>query len=365
MLRYLSETLGRFHSTIMLWVNYSRAGNSLFISRFALRSGYCIVALPRTTYTTRIRGGGGGGRGQSRGQHGLLYSTPTPRLAGDLSHYIHSSNSMSLGTYVWMFHAFFNHFYSSIFEIALWMTVLSSPYIAQEPTAYSAMLSVRLERFALCLKERHRSQNQGSLKSEKWKSVFKEWCGQLYTHNFIRFSYPIPRRRVRIGLYNRLFTRSIVTRRCSLGYKIPLWGKGLTHGIGEYWQHEVWMLITELWNLFALYNCLFALCLFTLHWGVQGIFLPWCKGLITGIVLFFLKSKWVFVSHASVHLSTSKFDGLFETPTLGFAHFTLTAPIWRILDVSKTKWFLTSCQSGVLWSGHRRNKMIWPKDCAR
>ena len=47
------------------------------------------------------------------------------------------------------------------------MTALSSPYIAQERTAQSAILSVRSERFALCLKERHRSQNQGSRKSER------------------------------------------------------------------------------------------------------------------------------------------------------------------------------------------------------
>jgi len=59
------------------------------------------------------------------------------------------------------------------------MTALSSPYIAQERTAQSAILSVRSERFALCLKERHRSQNQGSLKSEERKSDFKERCAQL------------------------------------------------------------------------------------------------------------------------------------------------------------------------------------------
>ena len=40
----------------------------------------------------------------------------------------------------------------------------------KERTAQSAILSVRSERFALCLKERHRSQNQGSLKSEERKS---------------------------------------------------------------------------------------------------------------------------------------------------------------------------------------------------
>ena len=49
-------------------------------------------------------------------------------------------------------------------------TVLFYPYIAQDRTAQSAILSVRSERFALCLKERHCSQNQGSLKSEERKS---------------------------------------------------------------------------------------------------------------------------------------------------------------------------------------------------
>ena len=49
-------------------------------------------------------------------------------------------------------------------------TALFYPYIAQERTAQSAILSVCSERFALCLKERHRSQNQGSLKSGERKS---------------------------------------------------------------------------------------------------------------------------------------------------------------------------------------------------
>ena len=39
--------------------------------------------------------------------------------------------------------------------------------------------------------------------------------------------YPIPRRRSRIALYNRLFAQSIITRRRGMGYKIPPWGKGL------------------------------------------------------------------------------------------------------------------------------------------
>ena len=74
--------------------------------------------LYRPTYTTCIRGGGGG-RGQSLGQYGLLYSTPPPPPPGGRPLALHSS--MSLGTYVCMFYAFFNHFYSSIFEIALWI----------------------------------------------------------------------------------------------------------------------------------------------------------------------------------------------------------------------------------------------------
>ena len=78
------------------------------------------------------------------------------------------------------FYAFFNHFYSSIFEITLWITALSSPYIAHERTAQNLIFSVCSERFALCLKERHCSQNQGSLKSEDRKSDFKERCAQLW-----------------------------------------------------------------------------------------------------------------------------------------------------------------------------------------
>ena len=70
-------------------------------------------------------------------------------------------------------------------------TALFYPYIAQERTAQSESLSVRSERFALCLKERHRSQNEGSLKSEERKSDFKERCAQLcYSyikrHNLMR-----------------------------------------------------------------------------------------------------------------------------------------------------------------------------------
>ena len=65
-------------------------------------------------------------------------------------------------------------------------TALFYPYIAQERTAQSAILSVRSERFALCLKERHRSQNEGSLKSEERKSDFKERCAQLCKYDITR-----------------------------------------------------------------------------------------------------------------------------------------------------------------------------------
>ena len=47
------------------------------------------------------------------------------------------------------------------------VTALFSPYIAHERTPQKLILSVRSLRFALCLKERHRSQNEGSLKSEE------------------------------------------------------------------------------------------------------------------------------------------------------------------------------------------------------
>ena len=67
-------------------------------------------------------------------------------------------------------------------------TVLFYPYIAQEQTAQSEILSVRSERFALCLKERHRSQNEGSLKSKERKSDFKERCAQLWV-GYCRFLF--------------------------------------------------------------------------------------------------------------------------------------------------------------------------------
>ena len=59
-------------------------------------------------------------------------------------------------------------------------TALFYPYIAHERTAQNFILSVRSERSALCLKERHRSQNEGLLKSEERLSDFKERCAQLY-----------------------------------------------------------------------------------------------------------------------------------------------------------------------------------------
>ena len=59
------------------------------------------------------------------------------------------------------------------------LTALFYPYIVHERTAQNLILSVRSLGFALCLKERHRSQNDGSLKSEERLSDFKERCAQL------------------------------------------------------------------------------------------------------------------------------------------------------------------------------------------
>ena len=59
------------------------------------------------------------------------------------------------------------------------LTALFYPYIAHERTAQNLILLVCSLRFALCLKERHRSQNEGSLKSEERLSDFKERCAQL------------------------------------------------------------------------------------------------------------------------------------------------------------------------------------------
>ena len=41
------------------------------------------------------------------------------------------------------FYAFFNHFYGSIFEIALRITALFFPYIAHEQTTQNLILSIR------------------------------------------------------------------------------------------------------------------------------------------------------------------------------------------------------------------------------
>ena len=56
-------------------------------------------------------------------------------------------------------------------------TALFCPYIAHEPTAQNLDFVNLL--IALFLIERHRSQNQGSLKSEERLRDFKERCAQL------------------------------------------------------------------------------------------------------------------------------------------------------------------------------------------
>jgi len=63
-------------------------------------------------------------------------------------------------------------------------TALFCPYIAHEQTAQnldyvSSLVALRSSLFALFLIERHRSQNEGSLKSEERLSDFKERCAQL------------------------------------------------------------------------------------------------------------------------------------------------------------------------------------------
>ena len=59
-------------------------------------------------------------------------------------------------------------------------TALFCPYITHERTAQNLILSVRSLLFALFVKERHCSQNQGLLKSEERLSDFKEQCARLW-----------------------------------------------------------------------------------------------------------------------------------------------------------------------------------------
>ena len=65
------------------------------------------------------------------------------------------------------FYAFFNHYYSSIFEIALKINPLFFPSIAQEWTTQNVNFAVRLSLFALFLILLSRSGNQGSLEREE------------------------------------------------------------------------------------------------------------------------------------------------------------------------------------------------------
>jgi hypothetical protein len=64
------------------------------------------------------------------------------------------------------------HFYAIV-------TALFYPYVAHERTAQNLILSVCSLRSAFCLKERHRSQNEGLFKSEERLSDFKERYAQL------------------------------------------------------------------------------------------------------------------------------------------------------------------------------------------
>ena len=79
------------------------------------------------------------------------------------------------------FDAFFNHYYGSIFEIALRICPLFSPYIAHKSRANCSKFDfvTSLILFALFLKSLIRSRNQGLLKSEEQLSDLKERCAQL------------------------------------------------------------------------------------------------------------------------------------------------------------------------------------------
>ena len=68
-------------------------------------------------------------------------------------------------------------------------TALFYPYIAHERTAQNLILSVRSERSALSLKERHRSQNEGSLKREERLSDFKVRYAQLCAKHHSKISF--------------------------------------------------------------------------------------------------------------------------------------------------------------------------------
>ena len=72
-------------------------------------------------------------------------------------------------------------------------TALFYPYIAHEQTVQNLILSLRSLRFALFVKERHRSQNEGLLKSEERLSDFKEQCAQLW-NELVRSPNSCPRR---------------------------------------------------------------------------------------------------------------------------------------------------------------------------
>ena len=85
---------------------------------------------------------------------------------------------------------------SNFMPISTIFTALFYPYIARERTAQNLISSVRSERSALCLKERHRSQNEGSLKSD-WaiskSDMPSSWYGTVRTrtskHSAVRWCW--------------------------------------------------------------------------------------------------------------------------------------------------------------------------------
>ena len=85
--------------------------------------------------------------------------------------------------YVCFMH-FFNHFYSSIFEIALWITAHSSPYIAHERTAPKFDFVSLLRAL--------RSLSQGAPSLQKWRFAQERRAIERYAQLCCVYNYLPP-----------------------------------------------------------------------------------------------------------------------------------------------------------------------------
>ena len=81
------------------------------------------------------------------------------------------------------------------------------------------IMSVRLSLFALCLIERHRSQNEGSLKSKERLSDFKERFAQLCKHHRVLTlrCCKLPRDLIQRCFKHRCFRKLPEARSCRNG----------------------------------------------------------------------------------------------------------------------------------------------------